>query len=294
MSENETVIKVYLTLSSINLANNLFLTAALKLGATTYPFVAFVSLYARINRPDALTVITRHSGPPSSITSASTLSGHIVNTVLPRVAPVLNRKRAEQRSREAERRLRDEQDRAYEDSQRKDYERIMKKREETKRQQAEEARLLREAEERVKQLDLKKAWKRYARRVLITAEPKAGGSAIRIGVRLPEGKLVIRRFEPTDSVTSLYAFVSSQFIPASDSPENDPEERPSQYDGDLEDYNWDWGFKLAVAFPRSAVPWAPGQHTKIGDLQALKGGANLVVELERGFDDGNSDNEDSD
>ncbi|KAG8798693.1 hypothetical protein FRC17_007350, partial [Serendipita sp. 399] len=115
--------------------------AAMKLGATTYPFIAFAALYGRSQGPDRMTIISRHSGSPNSITSASTLTGHLTNLVLPRVAPVLNRKRAEIQSREYERRLREEQDRAYADAQRKDYERIMRRRREEEEERREEERL---------------------------------------------------------------------------------------------------------------------------------------------------------
>jgi FAS-associated factor 2 len=257
----------------------------MKLHATTYPLVAFISLYARIDGSDTMTVVTRHSGPPSTITSAETLCGHIVNTVLPRVAPVLNRKHAEKRSRDLERRLREEQDRAYAESQRKDYERIMKRREEERKEREEEERKKNEVVERARRVEERLAWRRYARRQLVPQEIPGSKSAVRIGVRLPSGKQIIRRFERTDSMTSLYAFVASQFIPPEYLPEDDPIDPPSQpSDGsvtDFDEHDWDWEFKLAVAFPKTAISWTKGKHTAIGDVPALKGGANLVVEMER-------------
>jgi FAS-associated factor 2 len=268
--------------------------AALKLGITAYPSVLFLSLYARRDGPDALTVITRHSGPPSSITSADTLSEHIVNTVLPRVAPVLNRKRAEQQSREYERRLRQEQDRAYADSERKDYERIVKRRAEEQRQREEQEALKAAAEERERQakaqaaerqlqISQKMAWRRYARRMLVPQEISGSKTGVRIGIRMPSGKLLVRRFEPTDTVTALYAFVASQFIPAGDAPENDPLEPPGGggFGTEVEDHDWDWDFHLAVSFPKSVIGWAKGDRTTIGEVAALKGGGNLVVEMQK-------------
>ncbi|PVF96978.1 hypothetical protein CPB86DRAFT_761237 [Serendipita vermifera] len=280
--------------------------AALKLGATTYPFVAFLSLYARSHGPDKMTVITRHSGSPDSITSASALTGHVTNTVLPRVAPVLNRKRAEQQARLSERRLREEQDRAYEESQRKDRERILKRREEERREREEEERLRQEAEEReillasaaaerYRQAREKMAWRRYARRLLVPTENPASKTAVRIGFRIPSGKLVVRKFEPTDSVTSLYAFVASQFIPESDLPEDDPVKPPSGEDiDDLEDHDWDWEFRLASTFPKSIVPWKQGERVCLGDVPTLKGGASLVVEMMRPIETGESTEEEDD
>jgi FAS-associated factor 2 len=259
--------------------SNLVSPAALKLDATTYPFVAFVSLYARLGKPDALTVITRHCGPSTTFTSASALSTHIQNTVLPRVTPVLNRKRAEIRTRTAERELRAEQDRAFNESQRKDYERIAKRREEERRLKEEEERAQREAAEWHKRKEERIQWRRFARRVVVPKEVPGSKSAVRIGVRLPNGKLVVRKFEPTDSITGLYAFVDAQMIPTQYKSEDDPNKPPVEhrYDG-VDTHDWQWEFKLAVAFPRSAIPWTKGSQMKIRDVEALKGGANLVIE----------------
>ena len=270
------------------------ITAALKLGVTTYPFVAFLSLYARRDGPDALTVITRHSGPSSSFTSANALCGHITGTVLPRVAPVLNRKRGEQRSRDYERRLREEQDRAYADSQRKDYERIVKHRAEEHRKREEEqaqkiAAKEREelaraaAAERQRRDSQKMAWRRYARRMLVREEVPGSKTAISIKIRMPSGKQLVRRFEPTDSVTALYAFVASQFIPESDLSEDDPLEPPGggEFGKNVEDHDWEWEFQLAVAFPKTVIGWQKGDRTAIGDVGVLKRGGNLVVEMQK-------------
>ncbi|KIM24884.1 hypothetical protein M408DRAFT_331551 [Serendipita vermifera MAFF 305830] len=275
--------------------------AALKLGVTTYPFVAFMSLYARRDGPDALTVITRHSGPPTSITSASALCGHITGTVLPRVAPVLNRKRAEQRSREYERKLREDQDRAYAESQVKDYERIVKHRaEEQRKREEEQARRLeaqrREelaqaaAAERQRREDQKMAWRRYARRMLVREEIPGSTTAVSIKIRMPSGKQLVRRFERTDTVTSLYAFVASQFIPEGELPEDDPLEPPGggEFGKNVEDHDWDWEFQLAVAFPKSVIGWTKGDRKTIGDVGVLKGGGNLVVEMQRPIETGAS------
>jgi len=280
-----------LALSPISGRFNLNSAAALKLDATTYPFVAFVALYARLGKPDALTVITRHCGPSTTFTSASALSTHIQNTVLPRVAPVLNRKRAEICARAAERELRAEQDRAFKESQRKDYERIAKQREEERRRKEEEERAQREATERYKRKEERIHWRRFARRVVAPKEVPGLKSAVRVGVRLPNGKLVVRKFEPTDSITGLYAFVDAQMIPAQYDPEDDPNEPPAGrcYAGDADTHDWEWGFKLAVAFPKSAIPWTKGSHMKIGDVEALKGGANLVIEMFTPMHEGDND-----
>ncbi|KAG8761378.1 hypothetical protein FRC14_004783 [Serendipita sp. 396] len=285
--------------------------ASMKLGATTYPFVAFSSLYGRPHGPDRMSVISRHSGSPTSITSAETLTGHLTNLVLPRVAPVLRRKQAETQSREYERRLREEQDRAYAEAQHKDYERIMKRRQEEEQERREEERRRMEAEEREELLRYeaaqrkrrageRMAWRRYARRALVPPEIPGSKSAMPIRFRMPSGKLIVRKFEPTDTITGLYAFVASQFIPDSETPDGDPYSPPCDEDDeeaaefDLDGYDWDWEFQVAVAFPKQTIPWERGSDKKIGSISALKGGANVVVEMKASEDDDKAPDTDDD
>ncbi|KZS87406.1 hypothetical protein SISNIDRAFT_491072 [Sistotremastrum niveocremeum HHB9708] len=259
-------------------------SAALKLGATTYPFISFISLQpsrvpglANPNQP-LLTVLSRHSGPaspPSGPTSTTALLTHIENRLLPRVRTVFDRVRNEEMGRAAERQMREDQDRAFQESERRDRERILARRE-AERQAQEQARA--EEEERRRQEKRKEnaaLWRRYARRNLVVPEPTSnGGPSVRIGVRLPNGERVIRKFKESDGLDALYAWAGASFIPAHDKPEHDPAEPPSRSEWRIEDEGW--GFKLAVAYPRSEVPWVSGKT--IGEVEALKGGVQLVVE----------------
>ncbi|EKM53069.1 uncharacterized protein PHACADRAFT_259225 [Phanerochaete carnosa HHB-10118-sp] len=231
-------------------------SAAQKLQATTYPFVAFIALQARrgsgsgSSQSPVLTILSRHQG--SSIpaatapTSARTLVTHLQEHLLPRVIPYLTRVRAqtldkeaaraaEAREREHDRALRAEQDRAFEESARRDRERIEKKRaerrqaEEDARQQAEaaqraEEQARRDEEERAAWAATRMAWRRYGRRALLPREPRPGetgrGKTVRVGVRMPDGRRAVRFFGEMDSLTAVYAFVDTLLIP--DAPEYAP------------------------------------------------------------------------
>lgn len=244
------------------------LAASMKLTATTYPFVAFISLQPRV-RPSStspsnpsLAVLSRHSG-----CTAETLITHIVDTLLPRMTPFLSRLQAQSRARETDRLLRLEQDNAFHASERADSERILRRRAEEAERVAREEAARRAERDRKSQEEKKKQWRRWAQSQLCD-EPSSG---VRIGVRLPDGRRAIRRFNESDDLQLLYTFVDGQLYPdVKDNPGN--HEPPREYDHE-------WDFKLAVAFPRSEVPCLPG--CKIGDINGLKGGANLVVE---GFD----------
>ena len=170
----------------------------------------------------------------------------------------------------------------------------MKRRAEEKRQREEEQAQKAAAEEREREaraqaaerelrISQKMAWRRYARRMLVPEEIPGSKTGVRIGIRMPSGRLLVRWFESSNTVTSLYAFVASQFIPPGDDPENDPLEPPSGggFGTGVEDHDWDWDFRLAVAFPKSVIVWTKGDQTKIGEVAALKGGGNLVVEMQK-------------
>lgn len=273
--------------------------ASHKLGATTYPFVAFIALHPVPQQPGGssatrsgprLTVLSRHEGTPSSKTSASTLTTHITTSLLPRVTPLLTRLRTERWEREQERRIREEQDRAFAEAAARDKERVLKR-------QAEEraaAQAARKAEEDRRAKDLRKAniaaWRRYARRALLVPEAKSDG--VRIGIRMPGGKRFVRVFDRQQTAVNVYTFVETLFIPASDDPLSDPDEPPSGY-GNCDEH--EWMFRLVTSFPRKEIP--PTKGVALGTLSELKGGANLVLEMRETLnghaadsdDDGGSD-----
>ncbi|KAF8321944.1 uncharacterized protein EI90DRAFT_3127625 [Cantharellus anzutake] len=265
--------------------------ASIKLGATTYPFVGFVSLHptpAHVggSTPSGsgprLTVLSRHEGPPSTTTSAQTLQAHITTALLPRVTPLLSRLRTERWNREQERKLREEQDRAFAESAARDRERVKQKRE-AERKAAEEKQARLEAEkEKASNEEKLLLWRRYARKHLIPPEPPSGG--IRIGVRLPDGRRGVRMFSPTDDVTAVYTFAESLLVPASEPRDSDPDQPPTGY-------THDWKLKLVTSFPRKEIP----QREKVlGSIDDLKEGANLVVEVIRTYGGIGTDDHDED
>ncbi|THG96520.1 hypothetical protein EW145_g7764, partial [Phellinidium pouzarii] len=274
--------------------------ASQKLGATTYPFVAFIALQARsgsrgsTNSP-VLIVLSRHQGPSTSIdadasapTSARTLSAHLTGSLLPRVSPFLTRLRSAHLERLAQRRLREEQDAAFARAAQTDRERIETKRAEEARAQeeiemqemrktTEEEERRREREERDTREANKLLWYRYARKTLLPPEAAPGKGAVRIGVRLPDGRLQIRHFAPSDSVTSLYVFVAALLIPEALSAAEDPSAPPTGFlPGAVGVSKENWTFKLALAFPRREVPWSAS--ALLSDVEGLHRGGQFVVE----------------
>jgi FAS-associated factor 2 len=284
---------------------NLYL-AALRLQTTTYPFVAFVGLQprrtpastSRSSPSPSLTVLSRHQGPstPSTgPTSASTLSDHLQRQLLPRLIPFLERIRNSQRDRERERLLREEQDRAFQDSARRDREKIEAmiaaeslKAEENRRKEAEEReeaeRIAREADEQEQREALRMEWRKWARRTLLLPDSATG---LRMAIRLPGDKRVVRRFPPTATVTSLFTFVDVHLIPSHFETSDDPLFPPSgsasdekaienQIESEGTADAW-WGFKLMLVYPRREIKWEA--YTLLSDVESLKDGGQVVVEM---------------
>lgn len=215
---------------------------------------------------------------------------------MPRVKPFLDAIHQQQRQRERDRQLREEQDRAFQEAAVRDKARIEAKMAEERAQKEAKAKAEAEAkaaEERRMQDEREKQrreakrmdWRRWARKALIGPEQN-DPKAIRLAVRFPDGNRVMR-FAPASTLTMLYAFVDTQLIPADLAPESDPINPP---EGSLTSvdaieqqiklsggsHDW-WGFKLALAFPRKEIPWQP--NMTISDVEGLRAGGQLVVEL---------------
>ena len=246
-----------------------------------------------------LTILSRHQGPSipstSAPTAAQTLSTHLTEQLLPRVTPFLSKLRAQAAERERERQLRAEQDRAFEESRRRDRERIEARQSEERRRAEEEARAQEEArsreEARQAQEAHRMAWRRYLRRGLVMREPRPGeagrGKTVRVGLRMPDGRRAVRFFGESDTLSALYAYVDSLFIPKELPESGDPAAPPSdgvageaglvkEIDGAGKAPEKWWGFRLWLAYPRKEVGWEPAK--RLGDVEALKGGGQLVVE----------------
>jgi len=195
--------------------------------------------------------------------------------------------------------LREEQDRAFKDSARKDRERIQAKMAEEQRNIEETKRLTEEAKQEEEKLAWEKDdaarreavrmdWRRWARKALVLPEPAGEKEGIRIAIRLPGGdSRTIRRFSSEATLTTLYAYVDSHFIPANfvstDDPDTPPqaigagesgvEQQVQSLGGNPDDW---WGFKLVLAYPRRELDWRP--RTSLASVESLKGGGQIVVE----------------
>ncbi|KAG5645968.1 hypothetical protein DXG03_004760 [Asterophora parasitica] len=304
-------------------------SAAEKLQATTYPFVAFLALQPRrasastttistssSNNQPILTILSRHQTPVN--TSPTALCAHLTNQLLPRVTPFLNRIQAVQRERERDRSIREAQDAAFRDTARRDKERILEKiaeeerkaREARERGAAQDLQRKREQEQQLaweKAREVREGWRRWGRRVQAQQGTSRGQigteKSIRLALRLPSGGRILHSFLPTETLTTLYAFVDAQLVPpgikASEDPDVSPEGHriPSsssaakleetlegviaaygkdQRDVEGKESDW-WSFTILLSYPRVSIPWRAG--VSLGEVEALREGGQVVVEM---------------
>ncbi|KDQ52933.1 hypothetical protein JAAARDRAFT_39881 [Jaapia argillacea MUCL 33604] len=299
-------------------------SAAQKLQATTYPFVAFLALQPRRNSSSnpgspSLTVLSRHQGRPTSSsgpTSADSLVDHLEQQVLPRIMPFLERTQQAFRERERDRLLREQQDQAFHDSARRDRERIearmeierTQKEEERKaeeRRRLDEESRIRRAQDKLDQAATRIQWRRWARKSLAVSMQNSR-EGTRIAVRLPSGERVIKQFSCDATLTSLYTFVATLLIPKDLDQGQDPDDAPEGLpSGDVAVDKWLnavgtanewWGFKLLLAYPRQEIGWEAG--ALLTEQDGLRGGGQVVIEMmegvhEQGFGSGEEDGYDT-
>lgn len=157
---------------------------------------------------------------------------------------------------------------------------------EERRKKEEEAERAKTAEAKRMKGVWRDQWRRWKRNNL-PPEPTPSKGALRVGIRLPDGRRLIRQFSPTDTVELLYSFVDVQLLSNDNSGDADIPPPP--------DYVPEFEFTVATAYPRHEVPVQPTSKL-LADIDALKGGANLVVEMKAGTDaaEGASSDDDED
>ncbi|KAK7458719.1 UBX domain-containing protein 10 [Stygiomarasmius scandens] len=305
-------------------------SAAKKIGCTSFPFVAFVALQPTRtfnssssssngrSSPPSLTILSRHT--TLSETTPTKLVHHLNTTLLPRILPYLSQIRtlraqlessqaAQRQVMENERRIREEQDRAFEETRRRDAERIRRK----VREEEEEKRRKEEEEVKERQRVIKEEREReereYLRGVLgrgygilggkstNTIQGGVGGDGegkLRIAVRMPDGKRLVRKFKGAgegagegETVGKLFAWVDLNLNPpaASSSSSRDPEDPESLVESAIASkaantgleraLNEWWGFTLSTSYPRRPIPWK--RDLPLSQVDGLSGGGGQVI-----------------
>lgn len=256
------------------------------LEASTYPFIAFIALQPRRSRSRGTivphpAVLSRIEGSPHTALSASALSAHITDVLLPRTYSYLTQLRRERRHRDMERDLRMEQDRAYEEASQRDQARVLRSRAEHERQMEKQQSQAAAEAERAHQHLLHAQWRSWARASLVPKEPDVGlAPAIRISVKMPDGRNLQRRFRSSDTLEQLYAYVDTiDVLPLQHSlPKMDTS------------YVHTYKFHLVQTYPRRVLPL---EHLsmQLQDIEGLGPSANLIVEASMSLVDENEEDD---
>ncbi|GAA6044043.1 hypothetical protein JCM8097_001387 [Rhodosporidiobolus ruineniae] len=237
------------------------------------PFLAFISLQPSVTNPATsnpstapltsprLRLITRLE-PGSTATARGPLTAplvhnHLITAVLPKAKPFLARLAAQHAQREQERRERDATEQRLAETARRDEEKVLairrreaeKRKEEQRRAEQEEKAAL-EVAEKERVADLARRWRGWKRAELAArGEPPAGEhGAVRLVVRLGDGRRVMRSFRAEEGTEEVYAWAECEIASSDDGGDGAVGGvRPAGYEQRFH-------FRLATAFPRWVVP----------------------------------------
>lgn len=243
------------------------------LESSTYPFVAFIALQPRRSRSRGRivphpTVLSRMEGSPHNATSASSICTHITDVLIPRTSAYLDELRRERQHLHMDRELRNEQNRAYEQASRRDHERIMQRRAEAERQQELEQTRTLEEDRRLHHEAQVAAWRSWARVCLVPPEPESDGSSVvRVNVKLPDGRNLQRKFQPSDTLEQVYAYVDTIDTVPPDGEELLP----------INKVHHTFDFHLVQTYPRRMLSHNHLQ-SQLQDVEGFGPSANLIVE----------------
>ncbi|KAG1472325.1 hypothetical protein G6F56_001605 [Rhizopus delemar] len=233
------------------------------LEATTYPFIAIIALQILSSNPlsPTLSVVDRIEGPTTSAAVIRRFQNAITRTEANMSRMRQEREIRERRAQEQD--LRREQERAYDESLRIDRER--EKRMVRERQEAvmrERARLLEEKN--------RKLYIRYLCQKLkdtLDSDEKT----IRISFRMADGSRVIRKFNGSDTLETLYQFAEAY-------PHMETCENGSPVDTIPEGYVHKYKFTLHSAYPRTV--YQADSEKQIIDEKSLWPSATLIVDMD--------------
>lgn len=240
---------------------------------TTYPSLTFASLLpVHQSSTPRLTILSTVQGPPSTATSSSTIIQTITTSILPRTATFLQRLRRERLTLEEARHLREEQDRAFREAERRDREKLLAARAQAELERVQRERDERDAEARVKLVEDRRHWRRYARKHLLP--PSAG--PVRLALRTPlNADRNVYQFTPGPSTLPLFVYAETRLIPKEDDPASDPDAPPAGYEHA-------WGFRLVTSFPRVEIELVETGGEEVWSQLKAAGGALFAEKIPGG------------
>lgn len=237
------------------------------LNCTKFPFAALICQTSEASstgssRPADMTVVMRAVGPMP----ASELVAKLGSAITAQQAQ-LTAARAQRTEQQASRDLREEQDSAYQRSLAQDRERVRRKREEEEAQIRAEKQAQEAAEQQRQRLEQREEWRRW-RATQIRDEPDAStADTVRLSIRLPDGKRLIRNFDSAAPLDDLYAYVECHDLLSQ-------EENADLHTSPPSNYKHDYKFQLVSPMPRNVIGLDDGSTI----VEKVGRGGNLIVE----------------
>jgi FAS-associated factor 2 len=180
---------------------------------------------------------------------------HFTTSVLPKAKVFLNRLKAQDLTRAQERLDREANERKLAENVRKDEERVLAVRRREAERVKEEQRRAEEAErvalemaEKERLAGQARRWRSWKRGELRRRGEGTGDGAVRMVVRLGDGRRVMRTFSGGKRTEELYGWVECELSAKEDGEEQGTEDEPPA------GYEQRFHFRLATAFPRWIVP----------------------------------------
>ncbi|GAA5944326.1 uncharacterized protein JCM15063_006560 [Sporobolomyces koalae] len=208
--------------------------------------------------------------------SATHVHSHLHSTVLPKSKPYLARLAADKQRREAERHRREQEEHRQSEIARQDEVRILEIRKalEMKQQEEQKQRELAQLEQieferkRVR-AELARRWREIKREQLRQTGPAIEGregsdAALSVGVKLGNGKRVMRKFTHEQPVVDVYEWVECELGHDEDQ-QYDPNLLSSgpNIDLKLDGYVQKFAFRLATTFPRQVIELPPSRFEDV-------------------------------
>ncbi|CAG8478610.1 10070_t:CDS:2 [Ambispora gerdemannii] len=175
-----------------------------KLEATTYPFVAIIVLQTSNGMNGKMVTVDRIEG----LSTPNVLIDRLTNQINQH-NPGLQHIRHERAERDAARQIREQQDTAYLMSLQADQEKERKAREAAEAERLKREHKKRKEEERKNLAGKKESWRRWALSQLPIEPAQVQDDVAQLVFKLPDGQRIMRNFDGSDSIETVYTFVDT-------------------------------------------------------------------------------------
>lgn len=192
---------------------------------------------------------------------------NLKNRHLNRISPYLRRLRHEKYERQRRVYAQEMKENEENEKLKADARRVLEARRKLKEQEeeaiAKQQVIEKEENERLSKEELKMKWKKWAK---VNIFPEEDSQGIRLAFKLPDGRRVIRKFNPDTKLNILYTFIECFDVNVDE----------IVNDSDIDDYIHQFDFKMFTSYPRQYIP--NDFYKSLKDFKGLENGGNVAIE----------------